>query len=123
MASPFIPSVMKTRMKLAAAAFWWNAGSGREVQLKIWIGITVNGENSQSNSPAGGSPAPGSTPPDPAPADRSSAGATAATDYRDKAEALTGISLRVCPVCHHGQMIVIELVRPTRTVVPIPDTS
>ena len=42
--------------KPAAAALIWNASSGREVQLNIWIGITVNGENSQSNSPAGGSP-------------------------------------------------------------------
>jgi putative transposase len=66
-----------------------------------------------------GSPAPISTPPDTAPPDR----ATAATDYRDKAEALTGVSLRVCPVCHHGQMIVIELLRPTHMAVLIPDTS
>ena len=49
-----MPSVMKTSTKLAAAAFWWKAGSGREVQLKIWMGITVNGEFSQSKSPAGG---------------------------------------------------------------------
>ena len=42
---------------------------------------------------------------------------------RDKAEALTGVSLRMCPVCHHGQMIVIELVRPTRMAALVPDTS
>jgi hypothetical protein len=70
-----------------------------------------------------GSPAAVSTPSDRAPADSSPAGATAATDYRDRAEALTGISLRVCPACHHGQMIVIELLRPTRMAVLIPDTS
>ena len=29
-------------------------------------------------------------------------------DYRDRYQALTGISLRICPVCHDGQMIVIE---------------
>ncbi len=26
-------------------------------------------------------------------------------DYRDRVEALTGVSLRVCPVCHDGQMV------------------
>jgi hypothetical protein len=31
-------------------------------------------------------------------------------DYRDRYEALTGISLTVCPVCHDGHMIVIECV-------------
>jgi hypothetical protein len=44
------------------------------------------------------------------------------TDYRDRTEALTGKSLRVCPVCHRGQMVVIECL-PTRRDVPIPDTS
>jgi hypothetical protein len=29
--------------------------------------------------------------------------ATCRTDYRDRLEALTGISLRVCAACHHGQ--------------------
>jgi len=29
-------------------------------------------------------------------------------DYRDRYEALTGISLRICPVCHDGHMLVIE---------------
>ena len=34
-------------------------------------------------------------------------------DYRDRYEVLTGISLRVCPVCHEGHMIGIEcLARP-----------
>ena len=33
---------------------------------------------------------------------------TVPADYRDRYEALTGISLRVCPVCYHGQMLVIE---------------
>jgi len=45
------------------------------------------------------------------------------TDYRDRTEALTGKSLRVCPVCHRGQMVVIERLAPTRKGVFIPDTS
>lgn len=34
-------------------------------------------------------------------------------DYRDRYEALTGVSLRICPRCHNGHMLVIEYV--TRT--------
>ena len=34
--------------------------------------------------------------------------ATGPADYRDRYEALTGISLRVCPVCQDGHMLVIE---------------
>ena len=30
-------------------------------------------------------------------------------DYRDRYQELTGLSLRVCPVCHRGQMIRIEV--------------
>jgi hypothetical protein len=30
------------------------------------------------------------------------------TDYRDRLETLTGISLRVCPACQHGEMIIVE---------------
>ncbi|MBI2835888.1 MAG: IS91 family transposase [Acidobacteria bacterium] len=48
---------------------------------------------------------------------------TVPMDYRDRVEALTGMSLRVCPACHHGQMIVIERLVPARVVVLIPDTS
>ena len=44
-----------TSTKPAAAALAWNAASGREVQLNIWIGITVNGDISQSNDTNGGS--------------------------------------------------------------------
>ena len=33
---------------------------------------------------------------------------TAPADYRDRDEALTGISLQVCPVCHDGHMLAIE---------------
>jgi putative transposase len=65
-----------------------------------------------------GSPAPVSPP-----VDRTPVNATSTTDYRDRTEALTGVSLRVCPACHHGQMIVIERLRPTRRAVLILDTS
>jgi hypothetical protein len=49
--------------------------------------------------------------------------ATSRTDYRDRVEALTGVSLRVCPACHHGQMVVIERLVPARLPGLIPDTS
>jgi hypothetical protein len=44
-------------------------------------------------------------------------------DHRHRTEALTGHFLRVCPVCHHGQMLVIARLVPTRTAAPILDTS
>lgn len=47
----------------------------------------------------------------PAPVDKT----TASVDYRDRYEALTGCSLRVCPRWHEGEMLVIEhLVRASR---------
>jgi len=50
--------------------------------------------------------------------------ATAAPDYRDRVEALTGISLRICPLCHHGTMVIIERLFPaSRAGFVIPDTS
>jgi hypothetical protein len=49
--------------------------------------------------------------------------ATSPTDYRDRTKTLTGISLRVCPACHQGEMIVIEHLVPARTVALILDTS
>src|SRR5688572_20071025 len=55
MANPFMRSVITTSTNPAAAAFAWKAASGREVQLNIWIGITVKGENSHSNERNGGS--------------------------------------------------------------------
>src|SRR5688500_10933751 len=55
MARAFIVRVMKTSTNPAAAAFAWNAASGREVQLNIWIGITVNGDHSHSKDTKGGS--------------------------------------------------------------------
>jgi hypothetical protein len=33
-------------------------------------------------------------------------------DYRDRYEALTGSSLRDCPVCYRGRMIVIRVIDP-----------
>jgi hypothetical protein len=33
--------------------------------------------------------------------------ASATSDYRDRIEALTGVSLRTCPVCREGQMVAI----------------
>lgn len=33
-------------------------------------------------------------------------------DYRDRYERLTGVSLRECPHCHHGQMIQIDVFAP-----------
>src|SRR5688572_75748 len=55
MASRFMPRVMRTRTKPAAAAFAWKAASGREVQLNIWMGMTVNGDMSHSKLTKGGS--------------------------------------------------------------------
>ena len=48
-----------------------------------------------------------------------------APDYRDRYEALTGVSLRRCPVCHEGCMHVIEILLPSRRNRPtaITDTS
>jgi hypothetical protein len=61
-----------------------------------------------------GSPASLTTPTD----------ATARTDYRDRLETLTGVSLRVCPACHHGAMIVVERLVPALCAVLVtPDTS
>jgi hypothetical protein len=51
--------------------------------------------------------------------------AAAVPDYRERYEALTGVSLRRCPVCHEGCMQVIELLLPSRCNPPtaITDTS
>jgi hypothetical protein len=58
-------------------------------------------------------PAPSAEPPAPEPA----------KDYRDQYQHLTGASLRECPACHHGIMIVIGAVKPVPRPVPFPDTS
>ena len=44
-------------------------------------------------------------------------------DYRDRFEALTGRSLRECPCCHTGIMVVIGCINRTRDCQPVPDTS
>jgi hypothetical protein len=46
--------------------------------------------------------------------------ARARPDYRDRYEALTGVSLWACPVCHHGRMIEVERLAGRFAV---PDTS
>jgi hypothetical protein len=44
-------------------------------------------------------------------------------DYRDRYEKLTGHSLKKCPACHEGEMIVIETLERTSMPPPIVDTS
>jgi hypothetical protein len=43
-------------------------------------------------------------------------------DYRDRHEQLTGSSLRDCPVCHRGYMVMVEMLTPQR-LPAIRDTS
>jgi Putative transposase/Transposase zinc-binding domain len=45
------------------------------------------------------------------------------TDYRDRFEALTGRSLRACPHCHTGIMVVIDCIAKPQVCLPAPDTS
>src|SRR5690606_9946328 len=54
MAMAFMKSVNITRTRPAAAALDWKAGSGREIQLNIWMGRTVKGEDSHSKLMKGG---------------------------------------------------------------------
>lgn len=44
-------------------------------------------------------------------------------DYRDRHEQLTGMSLKTCPVCHHGCMVIIEIIQRGSIAPPIIDTS
>ena len=44
-------------------------------------------------------------------------------DYRDRFEALTGQSLRECPHCHTGIMVVIDCIARPKVCLPILDTS
>ena len=44
-------------------------------------------------------------------------------DYRDRFEVLTGQSLRLCPQCHTGLMVVIESIVRPRICLPVLDTS
>jgi hypothetical protein len=50
-------------------------------------------------------------------------GETRPPDYRDRYESLTGVSLRTCPVCPDGHMIVTECLRRARPYPALPDTS
>jgi hypothetical protein len=43
-----------------------------------------------------------------------------AEDYRDRAEALTGISLRECPVCHKGHMVALITLHPWQSAPLLP---
>jgi hypothetical protein len=43
--------------------------------------------------------------------------------YRDRFEALTGQSLRECPHCHTGTMVVIDCIARPKLCQPVPDTS
>jgi hypothetical protein len=44
-------------------------------------------------------------------------------DYRDRFEALTGQSLRECPHCHIGTMVMIDCIARPKICQPVPDTS
>ena len=44
-------------------------------------------------------------------------------DYRDRFEALTGKSLRACPRCHSGTMVMIDCIARPSICQPVPDTS
>ncbi len=44
-------------------------------------------------------------------------------DHRDRLEALTGLSLRECPHCHTGIMVVIDCLAALKICPPVPDTS
>jgi hypothetical protein len=44
-------------------------------------------------------------------------------DYRERFEALTGRSLRQCPHCHTGTMVVIDSIMRPSVCRPVPDTS
>jgi hypothetical protein len=50
-------------------------------------------------------------------------GETRPPDYRDRYESLTGVSLRACPVCPGGHMMVTECLRRARPYPALPDTS
>ena len=44
-------------------------------------------------------------------------------DYRDRYEALTGVSLKTCPLCRCGTMVVVETFECTSSRAPFMDTS
>jgi hypothetical protein len=47
----------------------------------------------------------------------------AAADYRDRYEEITGTSLTECPACHHGCMLVIDVIKAIKPCPSIHDTS
>jgi hypothetical protein len=51
------------------------------------------------------------------------AACVAAADYRDRYEEITGTSLSECPACHHGRMLVIDVIKAIKPCPPICDTS
>jgi hypothetical protein len=57
------------------------------------------------------------------PPPKSSAGTEDRMDYRDRYEHLTGVSLKVCPLCGMGTMVVIETLHCPTGRVPVMDTS
>ena len=52
------------------------------------------------------------SPPSPPSSEEHESQSTAPADYRDRYEALTGLSLRECPVCHKGHMVVRRMLAP-----------
>ena len=47
----------------------------------------------------------------------------AVRDYRDRYEELTRTSLKECPACLYGRMVIIEVLKPAKPSPPIDDTS
>ena len=47
--------------------------------------------------------------PPPPVSETSASTTTSLADYRDRVDALTGVSLRVCPICHDGHIIAIVI--------------
>jgi hypothetical protein len=54
------------------------------------------------------------SPPTPAKTDADVTDPNGSSDYRDRYEALTGVSLHVCPACGRGRMITLEQVSPSK---------
>jgi hypothetical protein len=44
-------------------------------------------------------------------------------DYRDCFQMLTGVSLRECPHCHTGIMVVVDCIARPKVCLAVPDTS
>lgn len=47
----------------------------------------------------------------------------ASLDYRDRHEAMTGVSLYQCPKCHSGRMLTVEEIEPRATSPPFPEAA